>query len=96
VGGEDTAVLARTLREGGVLLAVADGASDDVKRKVRVLEPLVEPDGHGLEQIARLIECGDLDVQVEEVFPLEHAAAAHERLERGGTKGKLVLEVARR
>lgn len=95
VGGGDTAMLARTVRPGGVLLAVADGASEDVKRQVRVLEPLVEPDGHGLEQIAKLIECDQLHVQVDEVFPLERAAQAHERLERGGTRGKLVLEVAR-
>jgi len=32
-------------------------------------------------------------VAVAETFPLERAAAAHERLERGGVRGKLVLEV---
>jgi len=30
---------------------------------------------------------------VQETFLLERADAAHERLERGGVKGKLVLEV---
>jgi NADPH:quinone reductase-like Zn-dependent oxidoreductase len=80
------------------LLAVADGADDSVKaeakgRGVRVEEPLVEPDGHGLQEIAKLVHAGVLKVTVNETFPLERAAAAHERQERGGVQGKLVLEV---
>jgi NADPH:quinone reductase-like Zn-dependent oxidoreductase len=81
------------------VLAVADGADDDVKaeargRGVRVEEPLVEPDGRALEEIAKLVESGALKVAVAESFPLERAAAAHDRLERGGVKGKVVLEVS--
>ncbi len=99
VGGEDTRALLDTLREGGLLLAVAEGATDAVKaaaarRGVQVFEPLVEPDGGALEEIRRLVDSGRLRVKVEEVFPLERAAAAHERLERGGVRGKLVLEVS--
>ncbi len=98
VGGADTGALLATLREGGILLAVADGADESVKsdarrRGVRVIEPLVEPDGHGLDEISKLVEAGGLRVDVEDVFPLEQAARAHEALERGGRKGKLVLEV---
>jgi len=101
VGGEDTRALLDTLRAGGLLLAVADGAPDAVKvaaahRGIDVVEPLVEPDGSELEEIGRLVKTGRLKVKVEEVFPLERAAAAHERLERGGVRGKLVLEVSRR
>ncbi len=98
VGGDDTALVLSTVRPGGVLLAVAGGASDGVKREgrergVQVLEPLVEPDGHGLEEIARLVESGEMKVNVDATFPLEQAAAAHQRLEGGGVRGKIVLEV---
>lgn len=101
VGGEDTRLLLDTLRDGGLLLAVAEGAPEAVKvaaaqRGVAVVEPLVEPDGRALEEIGRLIENGRLKVTVKEIFPLERAAAAHERLERGGVRGKLVLEVSER
>src|SRR4029077_7198606 len=101
VGGDDTMLLLDTLRAGGLLLAAADGASQDVKReakqrRLRVLEPLVEPDGHALEKIAGLVDSGDLAVTIDKVFPLEEAAAAHERLEKGGVIGKIVLEVDRR
>jgi len=99
VGGLDTRELIATVRQGGLLLAVADGADDGVKAEakrcgVRVEEPLVEPDGHALEEIAKLVRSGTLKVTVQETLPLEQAAAAHERLERGGVRGKLVLEVA--
>lgn len=98
VGGDDTQALVATIRDGGLLLAVAGGAAGPVKteakrRGVRVEEPLVEPDGHALEVATERIEAGDLKVTVAETFPLERAAAAHERLERGGVRGKLVLEV---
>jgi NADPH:quinone reductase-like Zn-dependent oxidoreductase len=98
VGGDDTRELVASIRPGGLLLAVADGSGDEVKaeakrRGVRVHEPLVEPDGHALDEIATLVESGALKVMVPETFPLERAGAAHERLARGGVRGKLVLEV---
>lgn len=101
VGGDDTMLLLDTLQDGGLLVAVAHGASDEVKREgrrraLRVMEPLVEPDGHTLEKIAKLVDSGDLAVTIDEVFPLEQAAAAHQRLEKGGVRGKIVLEVNRR
>ena len=86
VGGHDTMLLLDTLQAGGLLLAVANGASDEVmregrRRRLRVLEPLVEPDGHALEKIAQLVDSGDLGVTIDKVFPMERAVAAHERLE---------------
>jgi NADPH:quinone reductase-like Zn-dependent oxidoreductase len=99
VGGEDTLALVDTLREGGVLLAVSDGADGAVRaeakrRDIRVEEPLVEPDGHSLELLANAAADGAVKVCVQQTFPLERAVAAHERLERGGVKGKIVLEVS--
>lgn len=96
VGGAQTDVALRALRRGGVLLAIADGAGEDTRAQakalgIRVLEPLVEPDGRALDQIAALIREGRVGVVVDQVFPLEAAADAHRRLERGGVRGKLVL-----
>jgi NADPH:quinone reductase-like Zn-dependent oxidoreductase len=101
VGGEDTLALVATLTEGGLLLAVSDGANAAVRaeakrRHIRVAEPLVEPDGHSLGELANRAAGGAVKVCVQETFPLDQAAAAHERLERGGVKGKIVLEVSNR
>jgi NADPH:quinone reductase-like Zn-dependent oxidoreductase len=96
--GSDTGALLETIRDGGLLIAVANGAEESVvaaaaRRGIRVEQPLVEPDGHALEEISKLVESGKLKVNVEEVIPLAQAARAHERIEQGGRKGKLVLEV---
>jgi NADPH:quinone reductase-like Zn-dependent oxidoreductase len=52
---------------------------------------LVEPDHLGLESLAALAEEGRLRVVVDETFPLERAAEAHEYLQSGKPQGKVVL-----
>ena len=52
---------------------------------------LVEPDHEGLEALASLVEDGALRVEVEDVLAFDRAAEAHERLEQGRARGKLVL-----
>ena len=53
----------------------------------------VRPDGAQLAEIGRLLDEGRVRVQVQQAFPLEEAAAAHELLEDGHVRGKLVLTV---
>ncbi len=55
---------------------------------------VVRPSGYDLgEHITPLVQEGRLKPHVEEVFPLERAAEAHERLEAGHVRGKLVLSL---
>ncbi|MET9479498.1 NADP-dependent oxidoreductase [Streptomyces sp. NPDC006638] len=88
----------RTLRPGGHLVVVPSGVSPDLagaahEQGVRVSDFLVEPDGHTLSRIARLIDGGAVTVGLDDVLPLEQAAEAHRRGEAGETRGKLVLHV---
>jgi len=53
----------------------------------------VRPDGIQLEGIMRLVDEGRLRPHVQGRFPLEQAAAAHELLEDGHVRGKLVLTI---
>jgi NADPH:quinone reductase len=46
-----------------------------------------------LEEGARLIEAGKLNVRVSEVLPLAQAAEAHRRIGAGHTTGKIVLQI---
>ncbi|MEV5965097.1 NADP-dependent oxidoreductase [Kribbella sp. NPDC051952] len=98
--GSDTTVAqsVAVTRRGGLVVAVPSGTSPELLARaaesgVRVASYLVEPDGHALGEIAALIESGAVRAEVEEVFPLADAAAAHRRLEDGRTRGKLVLAV---
>ncbi|GGS49903.1 NADPH:quinone reductase [Planobispora rosea] len=101
VGDEHDSTSTRSLdvlAPGGLLLAIPSGVSPELLRRaeergVRAAPFLVEPDGPALARIARLIDDGHVRVEVEEVFPLDRAAEAHERLARGRTRGKLVLRV---
>lgn len=49
--------------------------------------------GEILRRCAQWIDAGQLRIRVSETFPLEHAAAAHDRIEQGRTQGKLVLTI---
>jgi NADPH:quinone reductase-like Zn-dependent oxidoreductase len=87
-----------TLRAGGTLVAVPSGVSPELieraaTRGLTAKAFLVEPDGPALAKIARLIDAGQVEIEVEQVFALAAAAAAHERMESGRTQGKLVLRV---
>jgi NADPH:quinone reductase-like Zn-dependent oxidoreductase len=97
VGTEDYGLRSlRTLHEDGLLIAVPRDLDDSVRRAAaeqgkRATDILVEPDGAALEQLAALVESDRLRVFVEESFPLEEAAEAHERLQYGKARGKYVL-----
>ena len=53
----------------------------------------VSPDAAVLAQITDLIEAGQVTVNIDAVYPLAQAAVAHAELEKGHTRGKIVLEV---
>lgn len=88
-----------TLGKGGLLVAIAGELGRQVISAVgeqakRATTIDVEPDRAGLESLAALTEQGELEVVIEEAFPLELVAQAHERLQAGRVSGKLVLVTA--
>jgi NADPH:quinone reductase-like Zn-dependent oxidoreductase len=99
IGGETGVRSTTTLRPGGLLITVPSGTSRAVldaaaAAGVRATGILVEPDGHGLEHLAALVDEEKLRVQIDSVIPLERAAEAHRLGEAGRTLGKIVLSVA--
>jgi NADPH:quinone reductase-like Zn-dependent oxidoreductase len=88
-----------TLRPGGVLVSVPSGVPQAIldlaiRTQRRATGFLVEPDPVGLAGLTHLIENGQLQVQVDQVFPLEEAGAAHFTAEDHHGGGKIVLRVA--
>lgn len=87
------------LKPGGLIVNVPTGswptlAADAAAAGVRCSTYRVPADGSTLAVIARLLESGDIRVFVDQVFTLDQAAEAHEALETGHTRGKIVLKVS--
>jgi NADPH:quinone reductase-like Zn-dependent oxidoreductase len=85
-----------TLREGGLLIVLPSGVPEAVaaaarEQSKRVSGIQVEPDYCGLESLAALADEGRLTVAIDETFPLAQASEAHQRLEDGRARGKIVL-----
>ncbi|TCO45336.1 NADP-dependent oxidoreductase [Actinocrispum wychmicini] len=99
VGGDYGPRSLRTLRPGGVLIAIVFSHTENMESAakehgVRLEYLTVEADHAGMAAIAGLVDDGHLRVEIDGVLPLEHAAEAHRRGETRRTTGKLVLTVA--
>jgi NADPH:quinone reductase-like Zn-dependent oxidoreductase len=91
-GGDGREQAFASLRRGGRIVSIAQPPPES-RDGYEVHYVFVRPDGDELRELAELVQGGKLRPHVEEVFPLERAAAAHERLEGGHVRGKLVLSV---
>lgn len=95
VGGETLAKSAEVLKGNGRIVSIVRSPELEqlAKQGVNVQHVFVEPNGEQLEQLRVLIEDGKLRTHVSAVFPLEEAAQAHEMIQSGHTRGKLVLTI---
>jgi NADPH:quinone reductase-like Zn-dependent oxidoreductase len=96
VGGETTESLLPTLREGGLLVTIANAPPEAAARErgVRAELLVMSPNRDQLARIADLVAAGDVRVELAELLPLTDVARAHELSETGHTRGKIVLTVS--
>ena len=97
VGGEAGKRSLHTLSETGVLVTIPTVTADDIVSAaeamgLRAHGMTVRPDVFHLDEIAELIEDGDVRVHIDQAFPLNQVQAAHALLEGGHVRGKLVLD----
>jgi NADPH:quinone reductase-like Zn-dependent oxidoreductase len=93
-GGDAREQAFASLRPGGRLVSIARPPPEPRNGHHEVHYIFVRPSGYDLgEHITPLVQDGRLRPYVEEAFPLERAADAHERIEAGHVRGKLVLTV---
>jgi NADPH:quinone reductase-like Zn-dependent oxidoreductase len=95
VGGDTLARSWQVLRPGGYLVGIVNDVPEEeaARRGVRGSWVLARPDSRDLAAIGDLVDSGAVKVTVSEVLPLFEAARAHEMIESGHTRGKIVLEV---
>lgn len=96
VGGDVQVRSADVVKPGGMLvsiLAFADEAALQQKG-IQTRYLFVRPVAEHLDALARLIEAGHLRTHLARVLPWTEAAAAHELIEGGHTRGKIVLRIS--
>jgi NADPH:quinone reductase-like Zn-dependent oxidoreductase len=93
-GGDAREQAFASLRPGGRLASVAQPPPTPRDGHHEVSYIFVRPSGYDLgEHVTPLIADGGLHPVVQATFPLERAADAHETIEEGHVRGKLVLTV---
>jgi NADPH:quinone reductase-like Zn-dependent oxidoreductase len=96
VAGETQKRSWRSLKKGGRLVSTLTppSKSDAAKAGAKGDHFMASPNREQLEEIARMIDDGEVQVIVQETMPLNEARHAHNVLEHEHVQGKLVLEVA--
>ena len=97
IGGDTGKRSLHTLGENGVLVTIPTVTADEIISAaeglgLRAHGMTVRPDVFHLDEIAELIEDGDVKVHIDRTFALDQVAQAHELLEGGHVRGKLVLD----
>lgn len=100
MGGETTLRSLDVLNRGGILVSLPSMYKDDpaviakAKEKgVEVKWMSVRPSGERVEQLASLLSNNRLKVEIDKTFPLTEIVQAHQQLELGHGRGKIVLTV---
>ena len=88
-GGTSLDGTAALLRDGGRVVSIADSRA----AQFGGVHLWVRPDAAGLAELARLIDAGELAVEVAEVFDFADTANAYRALEGGHVRGKIVVRI---
>ena len=97
VGGDTLSRSVQVTRPRGRLISIVDTSGDlntAFLRNLTVSFLFMERAGYKMEALKTLVERGQLKPVIDSVMPLERVAEAHRRLEAGGVRGKIVLEVS--
>jgi NADPH:quinone reductase-like Zn-dependent oxidoreductase len=94
LGGDALADARAAVRPGGRVTSIAQPRPEGDQPGVEGRYIFVRPSATELDELARLFDERRLRVEIAETFPLARAADAHELLEGGHVRGKLVLEIA--
>jgi NADPH2:quinone reductase len=95
VGGEELTRCLDALRQGG-RVAYPNGIEPEPRKRrgLRIKGYDAEARPRQFERLGRALEQDHPEIPIAEVFSLEDAARAHERLERGHVLGKIVVRIA--
>lgn len=96
IGGDYIDRSLKILKKGGVLISIPSSTNADVEEKAAAqnctgVRFILEPSKTDLEEITRLMANEELQPFVSKEFSIDQIKDAHNELEKGHTKGKIVL-----
>lgn len=96
IGGDHIDRSLNVLKPGGLVISLPSGVSEDVADKAaaqgkRGVFFLIRSEQHDIRKIAELLREGVIRTQVSKVFPFDEIKQAHEAVESGKTRGKIVM-----
>jgi NADPH:quinone reductase-like Zn-dependent oxidoreductase len=96
IGGEHIDRSLKVLKEGGTVVALPSGNSQDVGEKAATENKkgiffLVHSDEEDMQQLAFMLGDGTLRSHIAKVFSFDEVRQAHEMIEKGKTAGKIVI-----
>jgi len=96
VGGLNPLRSLDVLKDGGRLVAIAGGITDELKqlaerKNIKAVPYMVHSNGDDMEQIAELLEAGTLKSYIFKEYALDEIGEAHKQIETGKTRGKVVV-----
>lgn len=96
IGGDTLKRSLKVLKRGGIVVSLVGQVSPEKMAQygIRFATMSTWSDAKELQQIADLVDSGDLTPVVSAVLPLAEIQRAHEMSEQGRTRGKIVLKVA--
>ena len=97
VGGDTQQRSWRVLKPGGILVSTIQAPSEETAKAHGVRGAFVfssPPIREVLTEVATLVDSGQIKPEVSAVLPLQEIRKAHQMVEAGHTRGKIVLQVA--
>ena len=97
IGGDALARAGLMLRPSGRVVSIVDIPTPQNllplwERNASIQFVFTPPSRELLDELRAVVEQGHVRPVVDSVLPLSRAAEAHERLERGGVRGKIALD----
>jgi NADPH:quinone reductase-like Zn-dependent oxidoreductase len=98
IGGETTTQSLHILKEGGTIISIVGGIKDHLspiiqEKKINAKNYLVHSRGADMESLAQLLQQEILKPYISHQFPFEEMAKAHQQIETGKTRGKVIINV---
>ncbi|MCC9136061.1 NADP-dependent oxidoreductase [Pontibacter silvestris] len=99
LGEENTRKSLKTMKDGGKIISILRGATDEVKaeakkRNIQAKNHSVKSSGEDETQLAELLMSGKIKPYIAQTYGFEDIADAHEKVASRTTNGKVIIRVS--